>query len=434
MMSSGIVGVQAKIKAIAPLAMYTHCYSHCLNLSIATACKVPEVRNLIGVINQAYLFLSNSPKRQRYFELTVKAYLPESSHRKLPGLCKTRWVDRHICFDVFLEMYETLVTFLDAIISPHEYPALISPDERWNWDRDTCVKAQGLKAALTSFQTLSVFIITKNVLDEVKVLASKLQKQDQDIYEAYSMIDSVIASVKTTRLTIDTTFSLWYDEILLLAESIGTVECVPRKTSLQRNRSNTPSESPMEHYKRVVAIPLLDSLISQMMERFSDEGRHASNLLCLVPSILLSSGINPIEKLEGMLYWEKDLPFAKSLRNELIRWQALWKSKGSDGESQITKADISVPDNILLSLGACDSDCFPNIHCLLLIACTLPITSAEAERSFSLLRRIKTYARSTMTEERLSDLAIIAMNYSVRVPIDEICHAFVQAHPSFPIC
>ena len=102
----------------------------------------------------------------------------------------------------------------------------------------------------------------------------------------------------------------------------------------------------MEHYKRVVAIPLLDSLISQMVERFSDEERHASNLLCLVPSILLSSGISPIEKLEGMLHWEKDLPFAKSLRNKLIRWQALWESKRSDGESQITKADISVPDNL----------------------------------------------------------------------------------------
>ena len=127
------------------------------------------------------------------------------------------------------------------------------------------------------------------------------------------MVDSVIASVNTTRLTIDTTFSLWYDEILLLAESIGTVECVPRKTSLQRNSSNTPSESPMERYKRVVAIPLLDSHISQMVERFSDERRQASNLLCLVPSMMLSSGINPIEMLEGMLHWDKDISFAKPL-------------------------------------------------------------------------------------------------------------------------
>ena len=70
-MSSGIAGVQAKIKPIAPLVMYTHCYSHRLNLSIAAACKVQEVRNLIGVINEAYLFLASSPKRQRFFKLTV---------------------------------------------------------------------------------------------------------------------------------------------------------------------------------------------------------------------------------------------------------------------------------------------------------------------------------------------------------------------------
>ena len=64
-----------------------------------------------------------------------------------------------------------------------------------------------------------------------------------------------------------------------------------------------------------------------------------------------------------------------------------------------------------------------------MIGCTLPITSAEAERSFSLMRGIKTFSMSTMREERLSDLAVIAMNYSERVNIEEICHAFVQKHP-----
>ena len=64
-----------------------------------------------------------------------------------------------------------------------------------------------------------------------------------------------------------------------------------------------------------------------------------------------------------------------------------------------------------------------------LIACTLPISSAEAERSFSLFRQIKTYTRSTMTEERLSSLAIIAMHYSERILVDEVCHTFVQQHP-----
>ena len=131
-MSSSRAGVQTKIKEIASLAMYTNCYAHCLNLSVAATCKVPEVRNLIGVINEVYLFLANSPKRQRMFELTIKVYLPQSSHTRLPGLCKTRWVERHTCFGVFLEMYEALVTFLETIVSPHDFPDLASSDGSWD--------------------------------------------------------------------------------------------------------------------------------------------------------------------------------------------------------------------------------------------------------------------------------------------------------------
>ena len=117
-MSGGKEGMQAKIKEISPLALFTYCYAHCLNLSIAASCKLSEVRNLVGLINEAYLFLINSPKRQQLFGLTLKEYLLENSHSKLPGLCKTRWVERHTCLDLFLETYGLLVTFLDAVISP----------------------------------------------------------------------------------------------------------------------------------------------------------------------------------------------------------------------------------------------------------------------------------------------------------------------------
>ena len=39
---------------------------------------------------------------------------------------------------------------------------------------------------------------------------------------------------------IDSVFSSWYEEILTLANKVGVAEFVPRKTSLQRNRSNVP--------------------------------------------------------------------------------------------------------------------------------------------------------------------------------------------------
>ena len=53
-MSSDKAGVQTKIREVSPIALYTHCYSHCLNLSISVSCAVQEVRNLISVINEAH--------------------------------------------------------------------------------------------------------------------------------------------------------------------------------------------------------------------------------------------------------------------------------------------------------------------------------------------------------------------------------------------
>lgn len=317
-------GVEAHIKEINPLAIYTHCYSHCLNLSIAASCKVQEVRNLIFLINESHL-LSSSPKRQRLYELTVREFLSYTSASKLPGLCKTRWVERHTCFEVFLEMYEALVTFLDALLFPHEYPQLASSGGSWNWDSKTKVKAQGLKAALSAFQTIAVSIITKNVLDEVKTLAAKLQKRDQDIYEAYVMVDGVICEVKSLRNTIDTTFCYWYQE---LAETVGITESVPQKTSLMRNRCNTPSgSSPIAlHYKRAVAIPLLDSFINQLEERFGGEKNNGHVLLCLIPSVFLNKSFSKEfpEQVKELHFWELDLPCSKSLESELRRWQSLW--------------------------------------------------------------------------------------------------------------
>ena len=348
--------------------------------------------------------------------------MPASSHSKHPGLCKTRWVERHTCFEVFLELYEPLVIFLDAILSPCEYPQLSCDDGSWNWDTETRVKAQGLKATLSSFQYLAVFVITKNVLDEAKSLSAKLQKRDQDIHEAFKMVSNVIERVKSIRTNIDSSFVSWYGEILKLADTIGATESVPRKTSLQRNRNNTPSTTPQEHYKRAVAFPLLDSLLSQLNQKFTGENSHHAALLCLIPSLIASSSVQSSEKLDNLMYWSADLPCPMSLPSELRRWQTLWSNDEAGSTS-------SIPDNLLLALGACDVDSFPNIHRLLLIGCTLPITSAEAERTFSLLRRIKTFTQSTMAEELFSDLAVIAMHYGERIAVDDIMHTFIQLHP-----
>ena len=50
---------------------------------------------------------------------------------------------------------------------------------------------------------------------------------------------------------------------------------------------------------------------------------------------------------------------------------------------------------------------------LLKILITAPMTTAEAERCFSTLKRIKTFLRNSMTQERLNALAMLSMEKRV---------------------
>ncbi len=51
---------------------------------------------------------------------------------------------------------------------------------------------------------------------------------------------------------------------------------------------------------------------------------------------------------------------------------------------------------------------------------TCPASSCEAERSFSALRRLKTYLRSTMTQKQLSNLVICHVHKHILDTIDII--------------
>ena len=59
-------------------------------------------------------------------------------------------------------------------------------------------------------------------------------------------------------------------------------------------------------------------------------------------------------------------------------------------------------------------DCSPQevlaIHKVLLIFLTTPVGSVSCERSFSALRRLKLWTRSSMTEDRLSGLAVLLIH------------------------
>ena len=69
---------------------------------------------------------------------------------------------------------------------------------------------------------------------------------------------------------------------------------------------------------------------------------------------------------------------------------------------------------------------YEEIFKLLKIYLTIPISSAEAERAFSVLKLLKTWLRTTMEDERISELGIIKMASNLAIDYDLILEEFLK--------
>lgn len=71
---------------------------------------------------------------------------------------------------------------------------------------------------------------------------------------------------------------------------------------------------------------------------------------------------------------------------------------------------------------------YPNLFKLLQVALSIPISSATCERSFSSMRRIKNWLRSSMTQDRFTFLSILNIERDItnKVNVDDIVNKFAE--------
>lgn len=71
---------------------------------------------------------------------------------------------------------------------------------------------------------------------------------------------------------------------------------------------------------------------------------------------------------------------------------------------------------------------FPNVEIALRIFLTLPITNASGERSFSTLKRTKTYLRNAISQEGLNNLSVLSINHDLTSALDftDIINSFAS--------
>ena len=169
---------------------------------------------------------------------------------------------------------------------------------------------------------------------------------------------------------------------------------------------------------RTITIPFIDQLISHLNSRFSDIQQKAIMGMKIVPSLLMDNSLSASSTQDLVEYYKEDLPSLSSLDVELHLWKCKWRLFCQP-----------LPDTPVDALAFASTSIFPNIHQLLRLVCTIPVTSCECECSVSVLRCLKTYLWSSMGQERLSGLALMHVHYGMELDLEEIINIFARKHP-----
>ena len=186
---------------------------------------------------------------------------------------------------------------------------------------------------------------------------------------------------------------------------------------MQGNHNNIPSESVSDYFKKVVTIPLLDHLTVEIERRFDHGSISVYSGLVIIPSKMVSlvyKNVNWREKFSLFADLFKDgFPCPKALEAELDLWETYW-----------LKSEDCLPDNISSTLKCIPFNGFNNIKVSLRILGTSPVRTCTCERSFSAMRRLKTYTRSTMVSERLNGIALMHVHQEIVPDIEKVIDLF----------
>ncbi len=162
-----------------------------------------------------------------------------------------------------------------------------------------------------------------------------------------------------------------------------------------------------QEYYRVQFFQVLDIVTTQLTKRFEQEGLQH---LVKLEKVLLSGQVDDVVDLYPELQFQ-------SLKVQLAMFTANYTYKTCSEVTEIMRNMVPEVRGLFSQVEA--------LLCLLLI---VSASSAEAERSFSALRRLKTWLRSSMSQTRLNSVAVCHVHRERIYNLDKkkLCQEFVQ--------
>ena len=189
-------------------------------------------------------------------------------------------------------------------------------------------RAKDKQEASSYLHALSNFIIALislyRLMHPSAGITKKLQGRSIDVVHAFNEVESVVNDLGAVRSNIDSEFDTIYKQAVRMAKRMNVTPSTPRMAQRQMHRDNTEAANTKEYYKRVVAIPILDSLISKMKIRFNKFSVTASKVLYLVPELICSESDITTKLAPVIEMYKADLINPDIVDQEISLWMKKW--------------------------------------------------------------------------------------------------------------
>ena len=344
-----------------------HCASHWLNLIVNDLNQVPQVRNATGTVKSVIGYIRDSAHRRNLFP-------------KVPLLSETRCTSKYKSIRLFFENVKEIHEKLE------ELSLTLTSKAR--------ERAHELICAMNNSSFIVSLVIIAKYSADLEPVTQSLQAVNMDICKVREHVSKITTVFEMHRENAEAEFTLLFDKAKDIADSFGVNLTVPRLSAKMRHRANFDTEQPEDYFRVTIFIPYIDSLLSSLRARFCESNSFFEALSRLVPAEM--SKLSK-EKYMTSMQSISDFYEIENFVGEASTWYDMKTSEqGKEEASAIDLLD--------------SAEFFPGVKQALLAYVTLPATTCTVERSFSTLRKVKTWLRSTMSDDRLSSLCMISVH------------------------
>lgn len=394
-------GVQAILKGKNKKAIFNGCVDHSLNLcgQHSFAENALYVTSF-GTIETMYSFFAASTHRWNI--------LVDHTGVSVKRLSTTRWSAHYAAVKPVKEKFDECVAAIEALCDLNE-------------NLDTRGTAQGLLPAVCDFTFLCYLYFWCDVLEEVNLTQQYLQTKGLTL-------DKVVTKLEALRLFLQQERSHLVEhaieKALLKSDQYGiSVERRSRFKKRMAGEQARDSGLTLQEENKRAMLECIDRFHSELHIR-SKAIREVATMFEVVQAKSLLSATE-----EELLL---SIPKLTDFYDELSEGELLMEIprlrrhlKAADINLEEAK-DWSVFD-VLKFIAEWDFlESLPILSLSLQLFLTICVSVASCERSFSKLKLIKNYLRSTMGQSRLSHLAILSIesNLVKDVDFDDVIHKF----------